>query len=129
MRSYGTLPSDDLPTAPPQLRQATHEPDKAGRVRGRKGYCFLLVLAICMCIMLVWLYPLFENQDSPAMGPPPMPLPDQFNRDPLYIWLVEHDGNAHDRQLATSKSLYAVDVFLIDTSNGTFLPCISGFEL
>ncbi|KAL8717654.1 MAG: hypothetical protein Q9225_005127, partial [Loekoesia sp. 1 TL-2023] len=116
MRSYGTLSSDTLPiTETPQPSHSPQERLDARHMRSHKGYSALF---ICMCLLLVWLFGPTRNQDAPDNTPSSPSAPNPSGEDPEYLWLVEHDRDAHDQRLATLKSLYAVNIFLTNKSEG-----------
>lgn len=119
-RSYGTLASEHQPLM--QTRQTRHEK----RLRISTGfllrYKYYGGLGVCLLLIcfIAW------SGNYRASAGPPTRTPTEPSRNihhnrqlPVYLWLVEHDPDAHDQALATLKSLYTADRFLSNTSDGT----------
>ena len=115
-KSYGTLPTSVPPAIKaPQWRLAPQTRAIAKYGWSHKGYSAVF---LCLCMVIVWSFSLRTNHDSPRVTPSLPPARDRPEHDPEYLWLIEHDEDAHDERLATLKSLYAVDKFLTNKTEG-----------
>lgn len=120
MRSYGTLPSEEDPQETALLPQPEDVQKRVNARRGphHKGYGALF--AFIFLVLVGFFASPWTTTDTPAAVPPSIPPPNHSGQELQYVWLVEHDTDAYDQSLATSRSLYAIDIFLTNTSNGMF---------
>ncbi|KAL8656277.1 MAG: hypothetical protein Q9210_000368 [Variospora velana] len=116
MRSYGTVPSEDLEahTLPSQQRITPREREQARKMRNVKGFGALMMT---MCLILFLWCSLSEDRETPAVEPPSVSPPPLSGDTSLYLWLVEHDSDAHDPNFATLKTLFAVDMYATNTTD------------
>lgn len=117
IRSYGTRPSEDLEAhaLPPQQRVGPQGRAQARITRNRIGFC---ALAMFTCLVYFLWFRVSTGQDTPGAEPPSVSPPHLSGATSVYLWLVEHDGDAHDQSLATMKTLYAVDIYATNTTDG-----------
>ncbi|KAI4206882.1 MAG: hypothetical protein LQ348_000775 [Seirophora lacunosa] len=117
IRSYGTRPSEDLEAhaLPPQRRVGPQGRAQARITRNRIGFC-ALVMFTCL-VYFLW-FRVSTGQDTPGAEPPSVSPPHLSGASSVYLWLVEHDGDAHDQSLATMKTLYAADIYATNTTDG-----------
>ncbi|KAI4091556.1 MAG: hypothetical protein LQ344_004036 [Seirophora lacunosa] len=117
IRSYGTRPSEDLEAhaLPPQRRVGPQGRAQARITRNRIGFC-ALVMFTCL-VYFLW-FRVSTGQDTPGAESPSVSPPHLSGASSVYLWLVEHDGDAHDQSLATMKTLYAADIYATNTTDG-----------
>lgn len=119
MRSYGTVPSEDLEadTSPSQQHIRSRKREQARKRSNVKGFG---ALVMTMCPMLFLWCSLSKDRDTSAVEPPSLSPPHLSGDTSLYLWLVEHDSHAHGQNFATLRTLFAIDMYATNTTDGMF---------
>ncbi|KAL8650524.1 MAG: hypothetical protein Q9226_005108 [Calogaya cf. arnoldii] len=116
--TYGTMDSDSSSEA--EAPGSYHE---AGKPTSKRYRCILYtMIVLIISLALIWILSSLENQSEVTRASllASMPHHRRPKQVPRYLWMIEHDSNAHNTSLATRRSLYAQDEVTTKSSDGMF---------
>ena len=118
-RTYGTMESDN--SAGTEESGSQHEAGKRAGDRSIGRDIRDIIIVFCIFVPFIWILCSLKRQGPVAPLPPPVSQHLSSGQVPRYLWVIEHDRNAHSKSLATLKSLYTMDGLLTKASDGMLM--------